>query len=207
MHAPNDGERDLIRRLQAGDYDAFELVVRLYGGRMLEIAKRFLRNEQDARDAVQEAFLSGFRSIGKFDGRSRLSTWLHRIVVNAALMQIRSRKRHHEDSIVELLPHFDDQGAWVEEHRCNCELGEQLLEQRNSRELVRRCMARLPDTYRSVLLMRDIEDRDNREVAIMLDAHPNTVKVRLHRARQALRSLIVEELRDSGYPSPNAAHH
>src|SRR5215469_4401315 len=199
MCTTNDEESDLMRRLQSRDEEAFEVMARLYGGRMLSVAKRFLPAEQDARDAVQEAFISAFRSIGEFAGESRLSTWLHRIVVNAALMQIRSRKRRKEESVEELLPRFDDRAAWVEDHRCPQDFGEELLEQREMRELVRRCIALLPDSYRNVLLLRDIEDLDNREVALMLDARPGTVKVRLHRARQALRSLIAKELGDRGH--------
>jgi RNA polymerase sigma-70 factor, ECF subfamily len=199
MYAANDEEADLIRRLQVGEDEAFEMMVRLYGGRMLAIARRFLRVEQDARDAVQEALLSAFRSIGEFSGQSRLSTWLHRIVVNAALMQIRSRKRQRESSIEELLPHFDDQGSWLEEHQGHYNFGEQHLEERDTRELVRRCIARLPDSYRNVLLMRDIEDRDYLEIAALLEARPGTVKIRLHRARLALRNLIVKEIRDRSH--------
>jgi RNA polymerase sigma-70 factor, ECF subfamily len=206
MYAANDEEVDLIRRLQAGDDEAFEMMVRLYGNRMLAIARRILRVEQDARDAVQEALLSAFRSIGEFSGKSRLSTWLHRIVVNAALMQIRSRKRYRENSIEELLPHFDDQGAWLEEHQSRCNSGERLLDERDTRELVRRCIARLPDIYSVVLLMRDIEDRDYEEIAALLDVRLGTVKVRLHRARQALRNLISKELVDRSHLALNAVH-
>jgi RNA polymerase sigma-70 factor, ECF subfamily len=198
MDTGKDRERELIRRLKAGDDDGFEMMVRVHGGRMLAVAKRFLPVEQDARDALQVAFLSAFRSIGKFAGEARLSTWLHRIVVNTALMQIRSRKRRNEDSIEELLPRFNVQGAWIERHGTYSNSGEQLLEQREIRELVRRCIARLPDNYRHVLLMRDIEELEYKEIAMMLNANINAVKVRLHRARQALRSLIMKELRDSG---------
>jgi RNA polymerase sigma-70 factor, ECF subfamily len=205
MNGINDEESDLVRRLQAGDSDAFEIMMRLYGGRLLSIAKRFLLVEQDAHDAVQEAFLSAFRSIREFAGESRLSTWLHRIVVNAALMQIRSQKRRREDSIEKLLPRFDDLGTWVAEHECHQSFGEQILEQREMRELVRRCIERLPDRYRNVLLMRDIEDLDYREIAMMLDARPATVKVRVHRARQALHRLIAKELRDNGELLVNTA--
>lgn len=199
-----EGERDLIRRLQAGDDEAFETMVRLYGSRLLSVARRFLSVEQDARDAVQETLLLAFRSIGEFAGQARLSTWLHRIVVNAALMQIRSRKRHPEESFEEWLPHFDERGAWLDERAHNRNLTEDLLDQRDTRELVRGCIERLPDNYRDVLKMRDIEDLDYWEMAAILDAQINTVKVRLHRARQALRTLIMEELRNRGKESLNA---
>ena len=187
-------ERELIRRLRAGDEDAFETMVKEYSGRMLTVARRFLRVEQDARDAVQEALISAFRAIGDFAGEARLSTWLHRIVVNASLMQLRKRRRRNEESIEELLPCFSETGDWVKEDRNGINLRDAALERRDTREMVRRCIDRLPDNYRNVLLMRDIQDLDTREVADMLGAHPNNIKVRLHRAHQALRTLVLDEL-------------
>src|SRR5437868_4970464 len=86
---PND-ETQLLARLRAGDGAAYETIVRAYGSRMLAIARRYLRCEQDCADAVQEAFVSAFRAIDKFAGTSTLSTWLHRITVNACLMRLRS---------------------------------------------------------------------------------------------------------------------
>jgi RNA polymerase sigma-70 factor, ECF subfamily len=187
-------ERDLIRRLRAGDEDAFETMVKKYGGRMLTVARRFLRVEQDARDAVQEAVISAFRAIGDFAGEARLSTWLHRIVVNAALMQLRKRHRRNEESIEDMLPCFNESGDWVKEDRSGINLSDATLERRDTREMVRRCIDRLPANYRNVLIMRDIQDLDTQEVADMLGAHPNNVKVRLHRAHQALRTLVLDEL-------------
>jgi RNA polymerase sigma-70 factor, ECF subfamily len=187
-------ERDLIRRLRAGEEEAFETMVKKYGGRMLTVARRFLRVEQDARDAVQEALISAYRAIGEFAGEARLSTWLHRIVVNASLMQLRKRKRRNEEPIDDLLPRFDETGDWVSADRYGVSLHDFALERRDTREMVRRCIDRLPENHRNVLIMRDIEDLDTQKVADMLGAHPNNVKVRLHRAHQALRTLILNEL-------------
>ena len=83
----------LVARLKAGDEDAFAEVVRTLGGRMLSVARRFMKDEDAARDVVQDAFLSAFRAIQGFDGDAQLSTWLHRIVVNAALMRLRRKRR------------------------------------------------------------------------------------------------------------------
>jgi len=186
-------ERDLVERLKLGDQKSFETLVQLYGGRMLAVARRFLPVEQDARDAVQEALLSAFKAIHSFAGEARLSTWLHRIVVNAALMQLRSRRRRNEEPIENLLPHFNEEGRWWDESSGT--LGDEMpFERRDTRELVRNCIARLPESYRTVLLLRDIEDLDTEQVASMLEATANTVKVRLHRARQALRTIIEREM-------------
>src|SRR5258707_4816989 len=107
---PIEGETDLVARLKAGDDCAYEILVREQTGRLLAAARRLLRREEDARDAVQDAFCSAFRSIASFQESSTLSTWLHRIVINASLMRIRSRSRRPEDSIEDLLPRFHDTG-------------------------------------------------------------------------------------------------
>ncbi len=184
------GERQLLAQLRAGDADAFGLVVQRYGGRMLATARRFLNNEHDAEDAVQEAFASAFRALNRFNGEAMLSTWLHRIVVNAALAQLRSKRRRAEQPIENLLPRFDQDGAWIDEPVTWTDASQTILEQRDSRQMVRRCIASLPEIYRSVVLLRDIEELDTDETARSLAITPNTVKVRLHRARQALKRLI-----------------
>jgi RNA polymerase sigma-70 factor (ECF subfamily) len=185
----------LVARLRAGDDKAFEELVRAYGGRMLSVARRLLRDPDDAQDAVQDAFLSAFRSLEKFEGSSRLSTWLHRIVVNAALMKLRTRRRKPETSIEDLLPHFLEDG-----HQANPAVAwklpaDQAVERVQLGQLVRRSIDKLPETYRTVLVLRDVEDLDTVETAEFLGIAPNAVKTRLHRARQALRTLLDAELR------------
>src|SRR5688500_20390759 len=107
---PVDDETTLIAQLRAGDEAAFEQVVRQYGGRLLAVARRIVGTEEDARDVVQDAFLNAFKSFDRFEGNAKLSTWLHRIVVNAALMKLRTRKRKPEQSIESMLPSFLDDG-------------------------------------------------------------------------------------------------
>jgi RNA polymerase sigma-70 factor (ECF subfamily) len=192
-YAGNENEGELLTQLRAGDEDAFGLVVQRYGVRMLATARRFLNNECDAQDAVQEAFASAFRALAKFNGDALLSTWLHRIVVNAALVQLRSKRRRGEQPIETLLPRFDQDGEWIDDPATCTDATEAILERRDSRDKVRRCIERLPDKYRSVLLLRDIEELDTEETARSLATTANTVKVRLHRARQALKTLIERE--------------
>jgi len=190
--AASPDETALVAALRRGDQAAFATVVRTHGGRLLAVAKRLLRDEDDARDALQDALLSAFRGIDGFQAGARLSTWLHRIVVNAALMKLRARKRRPEDPIEGLLPKFLEDGhrvavgsdsPWVEP-------AETLLQRREARALVRDAIDRLPEGYRTVLLLRDIEDLSTEEAARLLEMTPNAVKVRLHRARQALRTLL-----------------
>jgi RNA polymerase sigma-70 factor (ECF subfamily) len=186
-------EQALLRRLRAGDAAAFETLVRTHAGRMLSVARRMLRNEEDARDALQEAFLQAFRGIDRFEGGARLSTWLHRIVVNASLMRLRSRSRRPEQPIEELLPRFYEDGHRIDPGPPWRSEGADPIEQRELAARVRAAIDRLPEIYRNVLLLRDIEELDTQETARLLDVKVDTVKVRLHRARQALRALLAPE--------------
>jgi RNA polymerase sigma-70 factor (ECF subfamily) len=190
-----DPDATLVARLRSGERDAFEEVVRRYSGRMLAVARRFVREPEDARDIVQEAFISAFRNFDSYHGDARLSTWLHRIVVNAALMRIRSRSRRPEESIEALLPKFGEDGHSVQPAHLWVETTHETVEREQRAALVRRTIDELPESYRTVLLMRDIEELDTAETAALLGTTENAVKIRLHRARQALRALLDPHLR------------
>lgn len=187
-------EAELLERLRAGEEAAYEEMVRAHGGRLLAVARRMLRSEDDAQDTLQDAFLSAFRSIDRFEGQARLSTWLHRIVVNAALMRLRTRRRKPEKSIEELLPGFLEDGHMAQPASGWRELGDDPAELNELRGLVLRLLDELPEGYRNVLMLRDIEDLDTEETARLLDLSTGAVKTRLHRARQALRGLLEPHL-------------
>jgi RNA polymerase sigma-70 factor (ECF subfamily) len=191
-------ESGWLARLRAGDGAAFEWLVREHGGRLLAVARRFLRDEEDARDAVQDTFLSAYRSIGDFAGGSRLSTWLHRIAINACLMRLRTRRRKPEERIDDLLPRFAADGHQANHPTAAWEgSAETLLERSQLRTIVRQAIDRLPDPYRTVLLLRDIEEISTEDAARFLGVTENAVKIRLHRARQALRTLLEPHFRES----------
>jgi RNA polymerase sigma-70 factor (ECF subfamily) len=185
-----DEEASLLERLRQGDETAYETLVRETSGRLLAVARRLLRDEDEARDAVQEAFLAAFRSIDRFHGTARLSTWLHRITVNAALMRLRRRSSRPEESIEELLPKFLADGHHARPAAEWSLPPDHSLAMRELRLQVRGAIDRLPETYRTVLLLRDIEGLSTGETAKLLGASENAVKIRLHRARQALRTLL-----------------
>jgi RNA polymerase sigma-70 factor (ECF subfamily) len=185
----------LLARLRAGEEAAYERLVRESGGRMLKVARRFLKSDEDARDAVQEAFFSAFRSIERFDGDGLIATWLHRIVVNACLMKLRSAKRRPEESIEEYLPAFTEDGRIAKSASEWSDAADIAIEREEVRLLVRQAIDRLPESYRTVLLLREIEGLDTEEVARLLEITPNAVKVRLHRARQAIRGQLDPSLR------------
>jgi RNA polymerase sigma-70 factor (ECF subfamily) len=180
----------LLARLRGGEDAAYEELVRTHGPRLLATAKRLLPNEEDARDAVQDAFLSAFRSLDGFAGDALLSTWLHRITVNAALMKLRARRRKPEASIDELLPRFLEDGHQADPAVPWRAPDESPLERAQTRELVRKSIDALPESYRTVLVLRDLEELDTEETAALTGLTVNAVKTRLHRARQALRQLL-----------------
>ena len=183
-------DAEILDRVQSGDEQACEALVRQHGGRMLAVARRLLRTEEDCADALQDAFLAAFRSLDNFERNSSLGTWLHRIVVNACLMKLRAQSRSREVQIDDLLPTFDKLGhhthsVWRQEDHLLARLSEA-----ETRVHVRMCIDRLPNPYREILLLRDIEQLDTAQTAQQLGIAPGAVKTRLHRARQALRTLL-----------------
>jgi RNA polymerase sigma-70 factor (ECF subfamily) len=193
-------EADLVARARANDARANEELVRRHGGRMLSVARRFLRSEEDSADAVQDAFLAAFRGLNSFEGHSTLGTWLHRIVVNICLMRLRNRSRRPAVSLDDLLPAFDETGHHVRPARSWGEQPLARLTRDETRNQVRACINQLPDAYRTVLLLRDIEELDTEETARHLGIAVGAVKTRLHRARQALLTLLEPLALDVGQP-------
>jgi len=190
-----EAEEDaLLRSLRAGDARAYEALVRTHAPQLLAVSRRILRDEEDARDVVQEAFVNAWKGLPRFAEGSRLSTWLHRIAVNAALMKLRSRRRHPEEPIEDLLPAFAEDGHQVPPSEPWMDPAD-ALDRKQLVAVVRQQIDRLPDTYRLVLLLRDMEGLDTAEAAEALGVSENAVKLRLHRARQALRTLLDPILR------------
>lgn len=183
-------EAELAQAMRAGDERAFETLVRQETGRLLAVTRRILGNEDDAREAVHEAFISAYRARAQFHAEARVSTWLHRIAVNAALMKIRARHRRPEDAIDDLLPRFLPNGHHVERFRSWAEPADATLARQETAAVVRAAIAMLPESFRMVLLLRDIEGLTTAEAASVLNTTPNAVKIRLHRARMALRTLL-----------------
>ena len=190
-------EASLVARLRGGDGQAFETLVRTHTAPLLRVARRFMRAEEDARDAVQDAFVAAFRSIDGFGSNAQLATWLHRIVINACLMRLRTRRRRPEEDIEEYLPRFREDGHQLTPSQPWCETAETILQRTELCGVVHAAIDDLPDTYREVLLLRDIEELTTEEAAQVLGVTENAVKIRLHRARQALRTLLDPYMRSA----------
>src|SRR6516165_7256238 len=175
---PPSTDAILLASLRSGNQHAFEEMVRRFGGRLLATARRYLRSEADACDALQDAFLCAFKSINTFKGDSQLSTWLHRIAVNSALIHLRAKRRCAEadgGEIDELLPRFDSEGNWIDERSYSAP-AHVLFEASETGAMVIRCIDLLPDNYRIVLILRDTEELATEEVASLLDVTPSNVK-------------------------------
>ncbi len=162
---------------------------------MLALAERLLRDRALAEDAVQDAFASAFRALDTFQGRSSIKTWLHRITVNASLSILRQIKRRAEQSIDEHLPEFDQHACRVETPWTRLVPLQEVVENHELMDRVHDCIAMLPDSYRIMLQLRDIEGYNTSEVAELLEISETNAKVRLHRARAALKKLLEPVLR------------
>jgi RNA polymerase sigma-70 factor (ECF subfamily) len=196
--AAHPADEELAARAAAGDASAFDEIVVRYQGRAYRLASRLVGAEGDAQDALQDAFLAVFRGLASFRGESRFSTWLFRIVTNAALMQRRARTRRPVESLEDYLPRFDAGGVHVGEP---AELQaaarvEEVLDRQLLAERARAGLDRLPDLYREAFVLRDLEELETAEVAELLGIAPATVRQRVHRARLMLRGYLAALARE-----------
>lgn len=186
----------LVDRAKAKDFEAFEQLVARYEDKVYRLAFRFVRNDTDAQEIVQETFLSLWRKIDSFKGDSQFSSWLYRVTANAALMRLRSQRRHPEISTEELEPGVMDR---VEQIFGQASGGDNWarrpddeLQSDELRTWIQKAVDQLPDMYRAVFLLRDVEGMSTEDTAEALGVTIPTVKTRLHRARIALRQTISE---------------
>lgn len=189
---PEPSDEALAARAVAGDESAFEALVVRYQARAYRLAYRLVGADGDAQDAVQEAFLQVFRKLGTFRGEARFSTWLYRIVTNAALMQRRRRARRPTEPLDGCLPRFDDGGvhaATPMEIAAASDI-EARMDQRRLAEKARAGLDRLPEAYRAAFVLRDLEELETAEVAAILGLEPAAVRQRVHRARLMLRGYL-----------------
>lgn len=185
--APNDEPDKLLDQ---------EQIVRDHIEWMLSLAKRTLGDNQGAaEDVVQDAFISAFRSLGSLKSRDSIEPWLRRITINAALMKLRQNKRRAEKSIEEFLPEFDQFDCRLEDRWSYLANVKDVQENQIRLDMLGKAFYSIPESYRIVLQLRDIEGYNTVEVAKLLDLSESNVKVRLHRARSALKKIIEPLLR------------
>jgi RNA polymerase sigma-70 factor (ECF subfamily) len=191
LTSPSDA--DVIARARKGDHDAFRVLVERYQERAYGLALRVLRDEEWARDVVQEGFIKVYRSLDRFEGRSSFYTWLYRIVMNLCLDAKRSdRSSRHvewdETAPLEADPASADAVSAVHQEFTG-PAGS--LERAELREFMARAIEQLPDDARQTLLLREVEGLSYAEIAECLGVPKGTVMSRLHHARRRVREILV----------------
>jgi RNA polymerase sigma-70 factor, ECF subfamily len=189
MPAPTTEPPDLLDRLRAGDEAAFAWLVHRYSGKVYTIGLSMLRNEQDARDVLQETFLNVHRRIDTFRGEASLGSWIGRIATNNALMKLRTRRRKPETSLDVKVP---GGGGETREREIVdfSPLADKVSENKELGRRIRAAVDALPDNYRTVLVLADYREMPMRDIAEALGLTVPNVKTRLHRARLAVRQSL-----------------
>jgi len=191
MTLTRDAEEKLLKSLRNREDSGYETLVRTYGPQVMAIGIRYLRSEADAADCFQDTFVAVFQSIDSFQQRSSIRHWVRGVTINQCLMKLRKRQRRREESIEHMLPMFDERGKRVEIASPRQKSGiDELLDVEKIRRIVRENINRLPEDYRLVLLLRDIDGHTTRETATILGIKINAAKTRLHRARSALKIML-----------------
>lgn len=189
-----EGDLELLEKIKAGDYQAFEQIVLRYQDRVYGLALSMLRDEVDAQDVVQETFLNVFRKVASFRGDAAFSSWLYRITANNAMMKLRTRKRDTTVSLEENMPRFDSEGHFAVPMQDWTRRVDDVLESRELGEQIKAAVAQLPEKYRIVFLLSDVEELSMKEVGDILELSIPNVKTRLHRARIFIRQALAEYL-------------
>jgi RNA polymerase sigma-70 factor, ECF subfamily len=190
---PNDA--DLVSRTARGDHAAFEVLMRRYNSKLFRVARAILKDDTEAEDALQDAYLQAYRRIDEFRGEAQLSTWLTRIVVNQSLMQLRKQKRHRV-----VVPFSARSGSQTDDQEIADVPDKQTESPSNAvlRAEVRRTLERrideLPVAFRTVFVMREVEDMTVQETAACLSIPESTVRTRLFRARAMLRQSLERDV-------------
>ena len=184
----NNDETALIERLQAGDKSACAECIEIHSPGIYRLALRLMQNEAEAEDVMQETFMNAFKAIDKFEGRSGLGTWLYRIAYNAAMMRLR-KPQQYILSVEETLS--EEEGNLIPKQLFDwCCLPEEDFATDEVQSELERAIQKLPEKYKSVFILRELEELSTQETAVALDITPSTVKVRLHRARLQLREQL-----------------
>jgi RNA polymerase sigma factor (sigma-70 family) len=185
----NDEERSMAQRVAAGDRTQFEKIMRRYNQRLYRLARAALRDDAEAEDALQEAYLAAYRSMGRFRGESSLSTWLSRLVLNECLGRLRrSERRQRVMPIVSSALEINAVAGG------DSDLPERIIARRQLRSLLESKLDELPESFRLVFVLRSVEEMSVRETARTLGIPEGTVRTRYHRARTLLRQALEQDI-------------
>jgi RNA polymerase sigma-70 factor (ECF subfamily) len=187
-------DEEIAARVRAGDLPLFELLMRRYNQRLYRVARAIVKNDAEAEDVAQQAYVNAYVNLHQFEGRAKFSTWLTRITVHEALNRARKQARiawPGEDAEEDPMERFASPALDPERQAASSELG----------ALLERAVDDLPESYRAVFVMRDVEGLSTAETAECLDLSEEAVKTRLHRAKAMLRESLFER---AGVAAPTA---
>ncbi len=201
MHRPQEKtaeqpltDAELAQRIAEGDLSMLQRLMRRHNQTLYRTARSILNDDAEAEDAVQEAYLLAYRAMAQFHGNASLSTWLVRIVVNAAIARL--RKRHRQAEVIDLYGDAEQDDRLSEANRGehSPEQPEHALMRVETRRLVEDKINRLPDAFRTVFVLRALEEMSVDETAACLGIPPETVRTRYFRARGLLREALAREI-------------
>jgi RNA polymerase sigma-70 factor (ECF subfamily) len=178
-------DEEVVARVLAGETAMFEIVMRRHNQRLYRVARAILRDDGEAEDVMQDAYVRAYEHLDQFAGRAMFSTWLTRIAVHEALARQRRRDRYEE-----LDPMSEREGDPMDRFASVTPNPEQLTSNSELRKLLENAVEKLPDAYRVVFMLRDVEEMSTTETAYALEITEENVKVRLHRARALLRKSL-----------------
>ena len=181
------GDLELIEGFRGGNTECFIELVERYSQKAHNLALRITRNQEDAEEILQDVFVTVYNKIDKFEGKSAFSSWLYRITVNTSFMKLRKRKQSQAISLEELSPGIRE--SWTGQSSETCDT-DYISSRHELREALERAISRLPDEYRTIFVLRDVDGLSNQEVGEILSLSIPAVKSRLHRSRLMLRKRL-----------------
>ncbi len=186
--APDDAA--LVERAKNHDDSAFEELVRRYHHTVYRLALTMTKNPRDAEEVTQETFLNLYRKLDTFRGESKFSSWLYRVTANFALMRLRKQRRQPQVLLDDLLPQFYENGRFEKPASDWSERADRQFENRELGEKINHAISELPEKYRIILVLRDVENLSNEEIAVTLGMSVPAVKSVLHRSRLFVREAL-----------------
>lgn len=191
-------DTELVRRVAAQDHEAFRVLMQRYNQKLYRVARSILKDDAEAEDAVQEAYLLAYRAMGKFRGDAKLSTWLVRIAVNESIARLRKRKRTAEVIRLDGEAEPDSETAEANMDEATPEQPEHAAIRAQARRLLEAKIDELPDAFRTVFVLRAVEEMTVEEAAAVLAIPEATVRTRFFRAKGLLREALAREI-DFGF--------
>jgi RNA polymerase sigma-70 factor (ECF subfamily) len=178
-------DEEVVARVLAGETGMFEVIMRRHNQRLYRVARAILRNDGEAEDVMQDAYVRAYEHLDQFAGRAKFSTWLTRIAVHEALARQRRQNRYQESE-----PMSEQEGDPMDRFAALAPNPEQHASNSEIRSLLEESVEKLPDAYRTIFMLRDVEEMSTTEAADVLEISEDNVKVRLHRARALLRKSL-----------------